>query len=133
MSEALSAAEYVLPGHPDKLCDAIADALVQEARRQEQRALAAVEVAVHRASVFVTGRLACQGADGIDVELLVREVYRSAGYDERWLPDPDGLRIVTDLRREPLAGRAGVSGLCRRPGDLCRLRRGPARDQLPAG
>ncbi|MGA1729741.1 MAG: methionine adenosyltransferase domain-containing protein [Steroidobacteraceae bacterium] len=103
MSEALYAAEYVLPGHPDKLCDAIADALVQEARRQEQRALAAVEVAVHRASVFVTGRLACKGADGIDVERLVREVYRSAGYDERWLPDPEGLRIVTDLRREPLA------------------------------
>ena len=29
------AAEYVLPGHPDKLCDAIADALVEEAARRE--------------------------------------------------------------------------------------------------
>ena len=27
----LYAAEFVFPGHPDKLCDAIADSLVQEA------------------------------------------------------------------------------------------------------
>ena len=43
------AAEYVLPGHPDKLCDAIADALVEEAARREKRALCGIEVAVHRA------------------------------------------------------------------------------------
>ena len=44
----LSAAEFVFPGHPDKLCDAIADALVAEASRREPRALVGVEVAVHR-------------------------------------------------------------------------------------
>jgi S-adenosylmethionine synthetase len=57
----LYAAEYVLPGHPDKLCDAIADALVEEAARREKRALCGIEVAVHRASVFITGRIACPG------------------------------------------------------------------------
>ena len=31
MSGKVFVAEYVLPGHPDKLCDAIADALVEEA------------------------------------------------------------------------------------------------------
>src|SRR5579883_3496409 len=60
MRPLLRAAEYVFPGHPDKLCDAIADALVQEAGRRERRALCGVEVAVHRASVFVTGRIACR-------------------------------------------------------------------------
>ena len=34
------ASEFVLPGHPDKLCDAIADALVQEAcQARETRAV----------------------------------------------------------------------------------------------
>jgi hypothetical protein len=35
-------------GSRDKLCDAIADALVAEAIRREPRALVGVEVAVHR-------------------------------------------------------------------------------------
>jgi len=48
------AAEFCLPGHPDKLCDAVADALVEEAARRERRALCGVEVAVHRSTVFVT-------------------------------------------------------------------------------
>ena len=46
------AAEYVLPGQPDKLCDAIADALVEEGARREKRALCGLEVAVHRALPF---------------------------------------------------------------------------------
>ncbi len=74
------AAEYVFPGHPDKLCDAIADALVEEAARREKRALCGIEVAVHRASVFITGRIACAGAESIPVEEIARECYRSAGY-----------------------------------------------------
>ena len=38
-------AEFVFPGHPDKLCDAIADALVQDASRRQKRALVGIEVA----------------------------------------------------------------------------------------
>ena len=52
------AAEYVFPGHPDKLCDAIADAVVQEVGRREPRGLCGVEVAVHRDHVYVTGQVA---------------------------------------------------------------------------
>ena len=44
----LRTAEFVLPGHPDKLADAIADAIVKQARRLERRALVGVEVALHR-------------------------------------------------------------------------------------
>ena len=80
MSATLRAAEFVLPGHPDKLCDAIADALVQEAGRRERRALVGVEVAIHRSSVYVTGRIACRDAESIDVPGIVRAVFASAGY-----------------------------------------------------
>jgi S-adenosylmethionine synthetase len=95
-------AEYVLPGHPDKLCDAIADALVEEAGSRERRALCGVEVAVHRASVFVTGRIACKGAQDIDIEGIVRSVYSSAGYGGKWQPDPSDLKVGLDLCLGPL-------------------------------
>src|SRR5437879_792357 len=96
------AAEWVFPGHPDKLCDAIADALVQEAARREKRALCGVEVAVHRTSVFVTGRIACAGAEEIDVEAVVRGVFASAGYAGEWHPGPEKVRVTADLCLGPL-------------------------------
>ena len=93
----LFAAEFVFPGHPDKLCDAIADALVLAASHRERRALVGVEVAVHRNRVFVTGRIACKDAATIDVEQAVRDVYRSAGYGDDWYPSADELVVEADL------------------------------------
>jgi len=103
-------AEFVLPGHPDKLCDAIADALVHEASSREKRALVGIEVAVHRDNVTVTGRIACQDASSIDVVSAVRGVYASAGYRERdeeheepgWLPAPSHLKVSQDVCFGPL-------------------------------
>jgi S-adenosylmethionine synthetase len=96
------ASEFVLPGHPDKLCDAIADALVQEACQREKRALCGVEVAIHRSSVFITGRIACQGAESIPVDRIARDVLHSAGYGKEWQPHPDNLRVESELCLGPL-------------------------------
>jgi S-adenosylmethionine synthetase len=94
---AIYAAEFVFPGHPDKLCDAIADALVAEASRREKRALCGVEVAIHRSTVYVTGRIACRDAESIPVPKIVRDVLASAGYGGAWIPDPDAVRVETEL------------------------------------
>ena len=102
MTGQLFAAEYVFPGHPDKLSDAIADALVQAAARLEKRALVGVEVAVHRNRVFITGRIACRGAHTIDIRGLVRKVYQTAGYGPDWEPAPDDVDIELDLCVGPL-------------------------------
>ena len=98
----LRAAEFVFPGHPDKLCDAIADALVEQAMRLEPRALVGVEVAMHRHRVFVTGRIGAQGAQALDIAALVREVFRSAGYTWDWSPAADEIEVLTDLCLGPL-------------------------------
>lgn len=98
----LRPAEIVLPGHPDKLCDAIADRLVQAATRREPRALVGVEVAVHRDQVFLTGRIGCEGAAEIDIEGIVRDVYRSAGHDADHAPAPEQLEILSNLCLGPL-------------------------------
>jgi S-adenosylmethionine synthetase len=107
MTQKLYPAEFIFPGHPDKLSDAIADALVEQAWRRDPRALVGVEVAVHRDHVYLTGRVACPGAADIDVSALVQEVYRTAGYDEHWYPAPQQVRVVSSLCLGPLeAGEA---------------------------
>lgn len=93
----LRPAEWVLPGHPDKLADAIADTLVQAAVEREAKALCAIEVAVHRDAVYLTGRLACEGSEQLDLTALVRGVYRSAGYGGRWLPAPQDVQVLGNL------------------------------------
>jgi S-adenosylmethionine synthetase len=98
----LRPAEFVLPGHPDKLADAVADAIVVEARRREARALVGVEVAVHRDVVFIDGRVACEGAEEIDLRALTRAVYQSAGYGADFGPHPRRLELRTDLVLGPL-------------------------------
>jgi S-adenosylmethionine synthetase len=94
---AIYAAEFVFPGHPDKVCDAIADALVAEASRREKRALCGVEVAIHRSTVYVTGRIACRDAESIPVAKIARDVFASAGFGGAWIPDPNAVRVETEL------------------------------------
>ena len=93
-------AEYVSPGHPDRLADAIAESIVTAAVRQKPDALVGVEVAVHTDCVFVDGRIA--GPQPVDIEKVVRNVYLAAGYGDSWIPDPAKIRVTTDLCQEVL-------------------------------
>lgn len=101
-SPILRPAEWVLPGHPDKLADALADALVQAARARQPEALCAIEVAVHRNAVYLTGRLACEGATHIDIASLVRGVYDSAGFGDAWGPAAPDITVGGNLCIESL-------------------------------
>ena len=98
----IRSAEFVLPGHPDKLADAIADAIVQEAMTRERRALVGVEVALYRDGVFIDGRVACNGAVEIDFAGIVADIYGSAGHCDRFTPSPDSVRVSTDICLGPL-------------------------------
>lgn len=99
----MTLAECVLPGHPDKLCDAIADRIVDLACAREPRAMVGVEVAVHRETVFITGCVATNPPPtAVDLEDCARAAYREAGFSATNLPDPARLRIVTDVRLGPL-------------------------------
>ena len=95
-------AEYVSPGHPDRLADAIAESIVTAALRQKPDALVRVEVAVHTDCVFVDGRIAA-GSQPVEIEKIVRNVYRAAGYGGSWNPDPWKIRVTTELCQEALS------------------------------
>lgn len=102
-------AEFVLPAHPDKLCDAVADAIVDRVRRTDPLGKVGLEVACVFHHLVLTGRVATQDEAMLDavrgeaLRDLVREVYATAGYGtdaagHRWDPVPEGIAI-TDLRR----------------------------------
>ena len=78
----LRVAEAVLPGHPDKLADQIADAIVDIALAKDDRAIVQVEVAVHHHICHVNGRVSTAGGalDRAYVEATVRGVYERAGF-----------------------------------------------------
>ena len=93
-------AEWVLPGHPDKLCDALADRIVGEVMRADPYGQCGIEAACAFDHVFVTGLIGFDLSTLPDIEKRlvdwVRETYRSAGYGGRWDPLPEMMRI--DLR-----------------------------------
>jgi hypothetical protein len=64
--------------------------------------LVGVEVAVHTDCVFVDGRIA-GGSQPIDIEKIVGDVYRVAGYGDSWKPEPGKIRVTTDVCQEKLS------------------------------
>jgi len=106
----ITLAEWVLPGHPDKLCDALADRIVGEVARVDRLGQCGIEVACAFDQVFVTG-LAGFERDRIPdletrVEAWVRDTWRSAGYGGRWDPLPETLQV--DLRALRVAVEEGA-------------------------
>lgn len=96
-------AEWVSPGHPDRLADGIAETIVDRMVRLDPEAAVGVEVAVHADQVFVTGTVAAGSVTPtLDLTDVCAEVYRSAGYGGRWEPTPESLRITDAVRWSPL-------------------------------
>lgn len=72
--------EMVLPGHPDKFCDQIADAIVAECYRADPQAYCQVEVSVWSEDVWLTGGTMTRGALERSLEQIVKDVGREIGY-----------------------------------------------------
>lgn len=65
-------AESVSPGHPDKLCDQISDAVLDAHLAQDPDARVAVDVAGGHGAVFVTGEVTSRAI--VDVEAIVHRI-----------------------------------------------------------
>lgn len=111
MTERLRFAEAVCEGHPDRLCDQIASAIVDLVCTRDDRALVGVEVAIHRAVVFIDGRIAAgTGREcvvtGKELAELARGVFRNCGYGASssgtFIPAPESLDVRLELCLGPL-------------------------------
>ena len=108
------AAEYVSKGHPDRLCDAIVNEIVNYVVLKDKDALCGLECAVHTNKVFLDGRIAAGKKRKVinedTIRKIIRSVYRSAGYGKgrneyypNWHPYPDELDIILDVCIERLS------------------------------
>ena len=75
----LFTSESVTEGHPDKLCDAVADAVLDDVIGRDSNARAAIEVATTTGLVFVLGEMTTEVY--CDVQSVVRDTVRRIGYD----------------------------------------------------
>ena len=77
----LFTSESVTEGHPDKLCDAVADAILDDVLLHDAgRPRAAVEVATTTGLVLVLGELTTN--HWVDIQEIVRRTVREIGYDD---------------------------------------------------
>lgn len=71
--------ESVTKGHPDKLCDQISDAILDEILKKDQEAHVACEVTACRGLIHIMGEITTNCY--VDVEKIARRVITDIGYD----------------------------------------------------
>ncbi len=76
----LFTSESVNEGHPDKVCDQIADAVLDSLLAQDPESRVAVECMITTGSVHVAGEVTTRGF--ADVQQIVRGVLRDVGYTD---------------------------------------------------
>lgn len=69
----LKTSECVSPGHPDKMCDRISDAILDAYLTQDPHSRVAVESVGSHGKIFVTGEVTSR-AENIDVEKIVESI-----------------------------------------------------------
>ena len=75
----LFTSESVTPGHPDKLCDKIADMILDAYLKKDSASRVAVEVCAHKSGIVVMGEVTSRAS--IDIEKIVKDTIIDVGYD----------------------------------------------------
>ena len=80
MKDYIFTSESITEGHPDKICDSIADAILDEALRQDPYSNMAVEATIKDDFVLIYGEADTKAH--IDYETIAKNVIRKIGYEE---------------------------------------------------
>ena len=96
----LKTAESVRAGHPDKLCDFIADTILDEALYGDPAARVAVEELATQARIYVAGEITSKTK--VEIPAVVRKALIVRGYD------PRAFRIRVRVHRQSLDIAGGV-------------------------
>lgn len=80
MEKLLFTSESVTEGHPDKVCDAISDAILDALMEQDPMSRVACETATCTGFVLVTGEITTKAY--VDIAKIVRETVKEIGYDK---------------------------------------------------
>ena len=88
--------ESVTEGHPDKICDQISDAILDDLLRQDPYSKVACEVCVTTGLVLVMGEVTTTGY--VDVQKIVRQTVDNIGYNRgKFGFDAENLAVMVAL------------------------------------
>ena len=80
MEKLLFTSESVTEGHPDKVCDAVSDAILDACMEQDPMSRVACETAACTGFVLVTGEITTKAQ--LDIPAIVRKTVKEIGYDD---------------------------------------------------
>ena len=96
MERRLFTSESVTEGHPDKMCDAISDAILDALMEQDPMSRVACETATTTGLVLVMGEITTKAY--VDIQKIVRETVREIGYDRaKYGFDCDTCGVITAM------------------------------------
>ena len=88
--------ESVTEGHPDKICDQISDAILDELLSKDPMSRVACETVTTTGVVFVMGEITTNAY--VDIEKVVRDTVREIGYDRaKYGFDCDTCSVITSI------------------------------------
>ena len=107
MEKRLFTSESVTEGHPDKICDQISDAILDELMKQDPMSRVACETSITTGLVLVMGEITTKGY--VDIQKIVRETIREIGYDRaKYGFDCDTCGVITALDEQSTDIAMGV-------------------------
>ena len=107
MEKKLFTSESVTEGHPDKMCDQISDAILDELLKQDPMSRVACETAVTTGLVMVMGEITTKAY--VDIQKVVRETVREIGYDRaKYGFDCDTCGVITAIDEQSADIAMGV-------------------------
>ncbi len=101
--------ESVTEGHPDKICDQISDAILDNLLAQDPNSRVAVECLVTTGTVHIAGEVSTRGF--FDAQRIARQVLKDIGYnDPRYGIDYEDAGIWVSIHEQSADISQGVSG-----------------------
>ena len=103
----LFTSESVTEGHPDKICDAISDAILDALIAQDPMSRVACETAVTTGLVLVMGEITTKA--NVDIQKIARDTIREIGYDkDDYGFNADTCAVITTLDKQSVDIAMGV-------------------------
>lgn len=107
MEKILFTSESVTEGHPDKMCDAISDAILDALMEQDPMSRVACETATTTGMVLVMGEITTNAY--VDIQKIVRDTVREIGYTRgKYGFDADTCGVITAIDEQSADIAMGV-------------------------
>jgi S-adenosylmethionine synthetase len=103
----LFTSESVCEGHPDKICDQISDAILDEVLKQDKNGRVACETLTTRGLIFVAGEITTTGY--VDIPEVARSLLKEIGYtDPSYGFQYESVGIITSIQEQAPEIKSGV-------------------------